>query len=126
MLTGDVDCVYHRWPLHCQTAALDCLQTRDSCGYTGSFVAAHYFRMLQEYTMLSIAQPSCQGERYLSDFNNLSHFVLDEADTAQARTIAVPTLVTKTLMQSLEDRVQLARAVLAFAAKLNDYECGHE
>ena len=39
--------------------------------------------------------------------------VLDTADAALAPTVGVPALVVPTLMQTLEDREQLARAALA-------------
>ncbi|MEM9627936.1 MAG: 2-phospho-L-lactate transferase [Pseudomonadota bacterium] len=43
-------------------------------------------------------------------------FVLDEADAAEARMIDIPTLVTPTLMQTEDDKKQLAAAVLNFVA----------
>jgi len=45
-------------------------------------------------------------------------FVLDEVDAADAARIDVPTLAAPTLMRSLEDRVALARRVLAFCESL--------
>ena len=44
--------------------------------------------------------------------------VLDIADAALAPTVGVPVLVVPTLMQTLEDREELARAALAFARTL--------
>ena len=44
--------------------------------------------------------------------------VLDTADAALAPTVGVPALVVPTLMQTLEDREQLARAALAFGRTL--------
>ena len=43
-------------------------------------------------------------------------FVLDQRDAALAPAIGIPTLVTNTLMLSLDDRIQLAQQVLACAA----------
>ncbi len=48
----------------------------------------------------------------------LDGYVLDECDRAQAAQIGLPTLVTDTLMQSLDDRLRLARETLDFAATL--------
>lgn len=48
----------------------------------------------------------------------LDGYVLDEQDAACAKEIAVPVVITRTLMNSLEDRVRLARDVLAFADQL--------
>jgi len=45
--------------------------------------------------------------------------VLDRADRAEAAEIAVPALVTETVMTSLEDRIALAAATLGFAAELD-------
>ena len=45
-------------------------------------------------------------------------FVLDDTDAAVADAIAVPTLVTHTIMRSLDDRVALARASLDFLQSL--------
>ena len=45
--------------------------------------------------------------------------VLDRADRAEAAEIAVPALVTETVMTSLEDRIALAAAALGFAAELD-------
>jgi LPPG:FO 2-phospho-L-lactate transferase len=42
-------------------------------------------------------------------------YVLDEADAAEARKLDVPVMAAKTLMETLEDREALARAVLAHA-----------
>jgi len=44
----------------------------------------------------------------------LNGFVLDDTDARQADDIVVPTLVTNTIMQTLDDRVTLARACLEF------------
>jgi LPPG:FO 2-phospho-L-lactate transferase len=44
--------------------------------------------------------------------------VIDESDAAFADRVGVPVAVTPTLMNNLDDRRRLARAVLAFAAKL--------
>jgi len=44
--------------------------------------------------------------------------VIDESDAADADRIGVPVALTRTLMNSLEDRRQLARAVLTFAKTL--------
>lgn len=48
----------------------------------------------------------------------LDGFVLDTCDAKLARSLPFPTYVTNTLMNSLEDRDQLARDTLAFAAEL--------
>jgi len=45
-------------------------------------------------------------------------FVLDETDAAEAANIAVETLVTNTIMDSLERRTLLAQACLAFLRRL--------
>jgi len=45
--------------------------------------------------------------------------VLDRADRAEAAELAVPALVTETVMTSLEDRIALAAATLGFAAELD-------
>jgi len=45
--------------------------------------------------------------------------VLDEADAAEARNLPIPVAVTRTLMQSLDDRVALARRVLEFGIRLD-------
>lgn len=44
--------------------------------------------------------------------------VIDETDAADADRLAVPVAVTRTLMKTIDDRRDLARAVLAFAARL--------
>ncbi len=49
-------------------------------------------------------------------------FVLDDADAALADGLAIPTLVTATVMDSLEDRESLAREVLAFAERIGRRE----
>jgi len=46
--------------------------------------------------------------------------VIDESDAADADRIGVPAAVTRTLMNDLDDRRHLARAVLAFAERLAD------
>lgn len=48
----------------------------------------------------------------------LDGFVLDHADAAEHGQLAVPTVVTRTLMTTLDDRTSLARTVLDFAATL--------
>jgi LPPG:FO 2-phospho-L-lactate transferase len=45
-------------------------------------------------------------------------FVLDEEDAALAEDIGCPTLVTHTLMRTLDDKVALARQCLTFCARL--------
>lgn len=45
--------------------------------------------------------------------------VIDEADAALAAELAVPTLVTRTLMRDLDDRRRLARETLDFARSLS-------
>ncbi len=45
--------------------------------------------------------------------------VLDRADQAEAAELAVPTLVTETVMTSLEDRIALAAAALGLATELD-------
>jgi len=45
-------------------------------------------------------------------------FVLDREDAALAEAIGVPTLVTNTMMRTLDDKVSLARECLAFCARL--------
>ncbi len=45
-------------------------------------------------------------------------FVIDEADLDDAATLDLPVSVTRTLMESLDDRDALARHVLAFAGRV--------
>ena len=45
-------------------------------------------------------------------------FVIDEVDSDDAGHIALPTLVTRTLMRSIQDRVELAAATVAFAESI--------
>ncbi|MCL4765038.1 MAG: 2-phospho-L-lactate transferase [Hyphomicrobiaceae bacterium] len=45
-------------------------------------------------------------------------FVLDACDTGQERQIGVPTLVVNTLMRTLDDKIELARACLGFCERL--------
>ena len=49
----------------------------------------------------------------------LDGFVLDATDEALHNTFEVPTLVTDTIMRSLDVKADLARAILAFAAQLS-------
>jgi len=49
----------------------------------------------------------------------LDGFVFDKADVTEARSAPFPSMVTQTLMESLEDRKNLARDVLSFADELN-------
>jgi LPPG:FO 2-phospho-L-lactate transferase len=48
----------------------------------------------------------------------LDGFVLDEQDRQLEGTLGVPTVVTQTVMVTLQDRIDLARSVLAFLATL--------
>ncbi|PBB81254.1 2-phospho-L-lactate transferase [Mesorhizobium sp. WSM3879] len=48
----------------------------------------------------------------------LSAFVLDKCDAGRAVDLMLPTLVTNTLMRSLDDKISLARACLDFCAEL--------
>jgi LPPG:FO 2-phospho-L-lactate transferase len=50
--------------------------------------------------------------------NLLDGYILDRQDGGEADNIAVPVKLTKTLMESLDDREQLAREVLTFAQEL--------
>lgn len=67
-------------------------------------------------------EPSALGVARL--YRNLVHgFVLDEADRALAadvEALGLRVLVAPTVMQSLDDRANLAQAVLAFAAELGE------
>jgi LPPG:FO 2-phospho-L-lactate transferase len=45
-------------------------------------------------------------------------FVLDAIDGDRASTLKLPTLVTNTMMRTLEDRTALAEAVLGFCRRL--------
>lgn len=45
-------------------------------------------------------------------------FIIDESDRAEADRLAIPTCVTPTLMQSLDDRVRLAGTCVDFAMQL--------
>jgi LPPG:FO 2-phospho-L-lactate transferase len=49
----------------------------------------------------------------------LDGFVLDQQDAALHKTLAMPTVVAQTVMVSLQDRIDLARATLDFAHSLN-------
>ena len=54
--------------------------------------------------------------RHYADF--LDGFILDDADAHHADSLEIPTLVTRTVMQTLEDRDALARDSLSFAQRL--------
>ncbi len=54
--------------------------------------------------------------RHYADF--LDGFILDDADVHHAGSLEVPTLVTGTVMKTLEDRDALARDALSFAQRL--------
>ena len=58
--------------------------------------------------------------RAVSDYYGelLDGFVFDNADKAEASRASLPSLVTQTLMETLEDRINLARDVLEFADDL--------
>ena len=45
-------------------------------------------------------------------------FILDEQDVALDGTLPVPTVVTRTVMITLEDRIALARSTLDFIERL--------
>jgi LPPG:FO 2-phospho-L-lactate transferase len=45
-------------------------------------------------------------------------YVMDEADSQMAALLDLPVETTRTLMQSLDDRAALARAVLALADRI--------
>jgi LPPG:FO 2-phospho-L-lactate transferase len=45
-------------------------------------------------------------------------FVLDEEDAQRASVVALPTLVTRTMMKTLDDKIALARACISFCEKL--------
>jgi LPPG:FO 2-phospho-L-lactate transferase len=45
-------------------------------------------------------------------------FVLDEEDAQRASVLALPTLVTRTMMKTLDDKIALARACISFCEKL--------
>lgn len=51
-------------------------------------------------------------------------FVLDSADAALASEIAVPTLVTDTMMHDRDDKIRLAKAVVAFARDVGPADAG--
>lgn len=73
-------------------------------------------KMMAELGMPSTAPAVA---RHYADL--IDGFVLDLADEAvvgEMEDLGLPTLVTRTLMESLEDRVALARAVLEFADRL--------
>jgi LPPG:FO 2-phospho-L-lactate transferase len=59
--------------------------------------------------------PSAIAHHYKDVIDGL---VIDESDVADADRIGVPVAVTRTLMNDLDDRRHLARAVLAFAERL--------
>jgi LPPG:FO 2-phospho-L-lactate transferase len=48
----------------------------------------------------------------------LDGFVLDAVDAARAPALPLPTVVTNTLMRTLDDRIELAKATLAFCRTL--------
>ena len=45
-------------------------------------------------------------------------FILDDADAADSTGLGIPSVATRTLMETLGDRERLARSVLDFAAGL--------
>lgn len=61
------------------------------------------------------ATPSAIADHYKGLIDGL---VIDESDAASADRVGVPVAVTRTLMNDLDDRRHLARAVLAFAERL--------
>ena len=60
------------------------------------------------------------SNRAIADFYQdfVTGIVIDHKDADDAATLAVPTLVTSTIMKTAEDKNQLARDVLAFADRL--------
>jgi LPPG:FO 2-phospho-L-lactate transferase len=64
-------------------------------------------KMMQELGLQVSALTTAQ--RY-ADFLNL--YVLDSKDAALAGALPIPTLITQTLMTTLEDKIALARAIL--------------
>ncbi len=71
-------------------------------------------KMMQELNVPATARQV--AEHY---GNLLNGFVLDAADAELHGTLTVPTCVTDTVMHSLEDRVRVADATLAFCARLS-------
>lgn len=79
----------------------------------GSAIKGPAAKMMQELNM-----PASAGQvaRHYGDL--LSGFVLDEQDRALHGTLDTPTVVARTVMVTLQDRVDLGRAVLQFIAQL--------
>lgn len=72
-------------------------------------------KMMQELGMPVTA--SAVAHYYENHYDNiLDGFIIDRQDREQAAQISVPVKITKTLMESLADREQLARDVLALAS----------
>lgn len=67
-------------------------------------------------TELGVPNTAVEVARHYGDL--LDGFVLDSQDAQLAASLAMPTRVTNTLMNNLDDREQLARDVLAFAGEL--------
>ena len=79
----------------------------------GAAVKGPTAKMMQE---LGLPLTASAVARYYGDL--LDGFVLDERDSADAADLPIPVCVTKTLMTTLQDRENLARDVLEFAADL--------
>jgi LPPG:FO 2-phospho-L-lactate transferase len=67
-------------------------------------------------TELGLAPDSRSIAGYYAGF--VDGLLIDEADAAQAVDIPLAVKVTKTLMQTLDDRIALARTCLTFCAEL--------
>ena len=59
---------------------------------------------------LNVPATAAQVASHYADW--LDHFVIDEADSDLHGTLAVPTIVAPSVMVSLQDRIDLARATL--------------
>jgi LPPG:FO 2-phospho-L-lactate transferase len=82
----------------------------------GAAIKGPTVKIMQE---LGVPNTATRVAEHYRDF--LSGFVIDEADRAECESIenlGMKVLVTNTIMKSLEDRVQLAEACLAFLGEI--------
>ncbi len=79
----------------------------------GSAVKGPTAKIMGELGVAATTQAIAEHYRGLID-----GFVIDEADSDDASRIALPTLVTRTLMRNIQDRVDLAAATVAFAESI--------
>ena len=80
---------------------------------SGDAIKGPTAKMMKE---LNIAVDPLSVARHYADF--LDGFVLDDTDADHADSLEIPSLVTQTVMQTLDDRKGLARDVLSFAGRI--------